>query len=306
MGMTKKWIIKTGLFGLVSLVALAKGKTSGAQTNTNSGVDDWQLGFVEPVTPVMEDLVFMHDKLLMPIITVITLLVLGLLLYVMWRFSEKRNPEPSKTTHNTLLEIIWTTVPVLILVIIAIPSFQLLYKADVTPTGAGDIPAPEMTLKIIGRQWYWSYEYPDHDDITFDSIMIPESELKPGQLRLLEVDERMIVPVNTTVRLLITSSDVLHNWAMPAFGIKTDTVPGRINETWFHVTKTGVYRGQCSELCGIGHAYMPIVVEVVPKPVFEAWVGQMQAKMPSEKDPTDMIALAKAAKQAWEARFEGE
>lgn len=282
--LNRLWTATTAaVLGLAAFAPLG----ASAQERADSFATDWQLGLQKAATPVMEDLSFLHDVVLMPIITVITLFVLGLLIYVMWRFSEKNNPEPSRTTHNTTLEIIWTAVPVLILVVIAIPSFRLLYKADTLPTGANGVPAPEMTLKVIGRQWYWSYVYPDHGDIEFDSYMIPEADLKPGQLRLLEVDNRVVVPEDTTVRVLLTASDVLHNWAVPAFGQKTDTVTGRTNESWFYVDEPGVYRGQCSELCGVGHAYMPIVVEVVTKDEFEAWVGQKQAEMRGEAPKTD-------------------
>lgn len=274
----------------VSLAAALPGAAT-AEDKPVGVATEWQLGLQAPATPVAEDLVFMHDWILMPIITIITLFVLGLLVYVIWRFSEKNNPQPSTVTHNTTLEVVWTAVPVLILVIIAIPSFRLLYKADVLPTGAGSIPAAEMTLKVIGRQWYWSYEYPDHGDIAFDSYMIAEEDLQPGQHRLLEVDERVVVPADTTIRVLMTASDVLHNWAIPAFAMKTDTVPGRTNEAWIHVDEPGVYYGQCSELCGVGHAYMPIVVEVVPKERFAAWVGEKQALMRGD-DPKTRTAAA--------------
>ncbi len=218
-----------------------------------------------------------HNMLLI-VITLITLLVLVLLLYVIFRFNAKRNPEPSRTTHNTLVEVLWTVVPVIILVGIAIPSFKLLYYLD-------RVEEADMTIKVIGRQWYWTYEYPDHGNFAFDSNMIPEDQIQPGQLRLLEVDNRIVLPVDTNVRILVTASDVLHSFAVPAFGIKKDAVPGRINETWVRVDREGVYYGQCSELCGVNHAYMPIAVEVVSKERFAEWVEKAQAEFAQVEAP---------------------
>lgn len=227
--------------------------------------EPWQTGFPAAVTPVMEKLTELHD-LLMWIITLVTLFVVGLLAYTMWRFSEKRNPVPSRTTHNTMIEMLWTVLPVIILVIIAVPSFKLLYLSDV-------VPKADITVKAIGNQWYWSYEYPDNGNFSFDSNMILDDELKPGQKRLLETDNTVVVPVNATVRLQVTASDVLHSWAMPAFGVKIDAVPGRLNETWFKATREGTYYGQCSELCGVNHGFMPIQIEVVSQAEFDTWVA---------------------------------
>jgi len=232
--------------------------------------EPWRLGLQKAATPVMEQVERFHNLLLV-IITLIVLFVLALLIYTMWRFSEKRNPVPSKTTHNTLIEVLWTAVPILILVVVAVPSFRLLYFAD-TAVDA------DMTIKAIGRQWYWTYEYPDNGDFAFDAFIVPDDEIKEGQVRLLEADNRVVVPVGVKVRLLTTSSDVIHAFAMPAFGVKIDSVPGRINETWFQVDKAGVYYGQCSELCGSGHGFMPIVIEAVPEAQFDAWVVEAQAK----------------------------
>jgi cytochrome c oxidase subunit 2 len=218
----------------------------------------WQKGFQPAVTTVMEDIAEFHDLLLV-IITLTTIFVLILLLYTMWRFSAKRNPIPSKTTHHSMLEMVWTIVPVIILVVIAVPSFKLLYKADV-------VPKADMTIKAIGNQWYWQYEYPDHGKFGFAANMIPDAELakfgKDNKIknpkRLLETDTEVVVPVNTTVRVQVTANDVLHAWAMPAFGVKIDAVPGRLNQTWFNANKEGTYYGQCSELCGVYHGFMPI------------------------------------------------
>ena len=225
----------------------------------------WQMGLQEAATPLMQSIDDLHDILLI-VITLITLFVLGLLLYVMWRFRESRNPTPTRTTHNTVVEVLWTVIPVVILVLIAIPSFKLLYYSDT-------IPKADLTVKAIGHQWYWSYEYPDHGNFTFDATILADDELKEGQPRLLEVDSRIVVPVNKVVRVQVTADDVLHAWAIPAFGVKVDGVPGRLNEVWFKAEKTGVYYGQCSELCGVNHGFMPIRVDVVPEQEFNAWIS---------------------------------
>jgi cytochrome c oxidase subunit 2 len=242
-----------------------------------------EMNFQEPATPTMERLVAFHDQLLV-IITLITLFVLGLLVYVMVRFNEKRHPVPSRTSHNTLIEVAWTVVPVLILVYIAAQSFPFLYYADRT----GE---PEMTLKATGHQWFWSYEYPDHGGVAVDANLNWDAT---GEQRLLETDNHVIVPVNTKIRLQTTADDVIHAWAMPSFGIKLDAVPGRINETWFEVLREGVFYGQCSELCGNNHAYMPIVVEAVSKEKFDAWIKQQQAKM-NGGPPTTSVAQAETS-----------
>lgn len=248
---------------------------------------NWQLNFQDAATPVAESLRSLHDGLLI-VISLITLFVMALLGYVIFRFRESRNPVPSKTAHNTLIEVVWTVVPVMILVGIAIPSFRLLYFQD-------RVENPEMTVKAIGRQWYWSYEYPDHGNFTFDSFMVKEADLKEGQLRLLEVDNQVVVPVDTNIRLYTTASDVLHSWTIPAFGIKVDAVTGRLNESWFRVTKPGTYYGQCSELCGVGHAFMPIAVKAVSKAEFEQWVAEARGKFnKADGSPPDAIQVGAA------------
>lgn len=254
----------------------------------------WQLGFQEPATPVMERIISFHNLLLV-IITIIVIFVTGLLAYVLIRFRASRNPVPSKTTHNTLIEVIWTAVPIMILVAIAVPSFRLLYFMDQVPEKtARAAGAPVMTIKATGHQWYWVYEYSKVDkagtNLRFESRLAcrgtkdketgrtdcqdfeKENGYKP--LRLLDVDFRIVVPVGAYVRLQITAADVLHSWAVPAFGIKLDGVPGRLNETWFRATKTGVFYGMCSELCGVDHGFMPIAVEVVSKEKYDAWVAR--------------------------------
>lgn len=242
----------------------------------------WQMNLQAPVTPVMAQ-IWDFWTLVLIIITLISAFVLALLIYVMWRFSAKRNPTPSKVTHNTALEVIWTAVPVLILVLISIPSFKLHYFLDVVPDSA-------LTVKAIGNQFYWSYEYPDQD-LAFDSVMLEDHELGAGQPRLLEVDSRMVVPVDTKVRVIVTAADVIHAWAVPAFGVKIDAIPGRLNETWFEAQQEGVYYGQCSELCGAGHGYMPIAVEVVSQAAFESWLETTGYRPAQEK------ALASASAQ---------
>lgn len=234
---------------------------------------DWQLGLQASGAPVMDNVHVFHNQIMMPLITAIVALVLVLLVIVMIRFNAKANPVPSKTTHNSLIEVIWTVVPVLILVIIAIPSFRLLYFERT-------IPDADLTVKTIGSQWYWSYEYPDNDDLSFDSLLLDgealeeRREIEPSTPRLLAVDNPMVVPLNKTVRLIVTANDVIHSWAIPSFGFKLDAIPGRLNEAWFKAEKEGVYYGQCSELCGQGHAYMPIEVRVVSQERYDTWVRQ--------------------------------
>lgn len=242
----------------------------------------WQMGLQPAASATMEHIAWFHNLLLV-IITAISVFVLGLLVYVMFRFNEKRNPKPSTTTHNTLVEVLWTVLPVLILLGIAVPSFKLLYFTDKTANA-------EMTLKITGHQWYWSYAYPDQGDFKFDSNMIADKDLKPGQRRLLEVDNRVVLPVGVNVRLLMTADDVIHAWRIPAFGVMKDAVPGRLHESWVRIEKEGVYYGQCSELCGVNHAYMPIVVEAVSKEKFAAWAEQAKKQFASIAAPAGQVA----------------
>ncbi len=226
----------------------------------------WQVGLQDSASPVMDHVAWFHDFLLW-IITVIAAFVLLLLVIVIVRFNARKNPIPTRTTHNTLLEIAWTVVPVFILLMIFIPSIKLLFHQL-------NIPPADLTVKATGKQWYWSYSYPDNGQFEFDSLMLKEGERKEGQPRLLAVDNEMVVPVNKTVRVITTGSDVIHSFAVPSFGIKIDAVPGRINETWFTATREGVYYGQCSELCGKDHAFMPIAVHVVSEQAFSAWVDR--------------------------------
>jgi cytochrome c oxidase subunit 2 len=228
------------------------------------------------------------NNFLLVLMTVITAFVLALLLYVMVRFNAKANPTPSKTSHNTLIEVLWTVLPIVILVVIAIPSFRLLYFQR-------EIPEADMTIKATGYQWYWGYEYPD-ENIIFDSYMIDEKDLKEGQPRLLAVDNEVYVPVNKVVKVMITANDVLHAWALPSFGVKRDAVPGRINETWFKADRTGTFYGQCSELCGIKHAFMPITVNVVSEDEYNQWLEEAKIKFAKE-EINNNIKIAKQIKE---------
>ena len=237
--------------------------------------ENWQLSFQEPATDLMSDIISFHSYILMPIITGISILVLLLLLYIAFRFNSSRNQVASTTTHNTVVEILWTVIPVVLLIIIAIPSFRLLYVSET-------IPEADLTIKAIGNQWYWSYEYPDYGDIVFDANMLNDDELSDPKLRLLETDTQIVVPVNKVVKLQITSNDVLHAWTIPAFGVKMDAVPGKLNETWFKANKEGIFYGQCSELCGPKHAFMPINVKVVSDKEFEDWIDFAKAEYASE------------------------
>lgn len=258
-----------GLFAAALITALGLG--GGSAWAALGQPVDWQLGFQDAGTPVMEDIVWFHDYLLLGIITAIALFVLVLLIIIMVRFNATRNPTPSRTTHNTLIEVLWTAIPVLILVVIAIPSFKLLFYQL-------NLPPADVTVKATGNQWFWSYTYPDNGNFEFNSILVPTDKLKPGQLRLLTVDNEMVVPVNKVVRVQTIGADVIHAFAVPSFGIKIDSVPGRLNETWFKATREGVYYGQCSELCGRDHAFMPIAVRVVSEQAFNAWVEDAKKK----------------------------
>lgn len=231
----------------------------------------WQLSFQGPASPMMEGITHMHNILLI-VITSIALIVGSLLTYVTVRYRASRNPIPSKTAHHTLLEVVWTFIPVLILGVIMIPSLNLLFQMD-KPQNA------TMTVKAIGHQWYWSYEYPEKN-LNFDSYMVEDKDLKEGQTRLLSVDNPIVVPVNTTVRILVTSQDVLHSFAVPSLGIKKDAVPGRVNETWLRIANVGNYYGQCSELCGTKHGFMPIHVKAVSQTDYESWVQENERKKP--------------------------
>jgi cytochrome c oxidase subunit II len=248
----------------------------------------WALGLQEAASPVMVDINWFHN-ILLGIITAITAFVLILLLVVMVRFNARANPNPSRTTHNAVIEVAWTILPVVILVAIAVPSFRLLFLQL-------DPPKADLTVKATGKQWYWSYNYPDNGNFEFDSILVADKELKPGQPRLLTVDNEMVVPVNKVVHVLVTGADVIHSFAVPSFGIKIDAVPGRLNDTWFKATSEGRFHGQCSELCGKDHAFMPITVRVVNDAEFTAWVAQEKKNAGLDRASPTTVAAAGATR----------
>lgn len=247
---------------------------------------DWQLGFQGSVTPIMDQINEFHNLLLI-IITVITLFVMALLLYVIVRFNAKANPVPSKTTHSTSLEFAWTVVPILILLVISVPSWRLL-------NAQYSFPKADVTIKAIGNQWNWDYEYSDHEDISFTASMKEDNELEAGEPRLLSTDNVVVVPVNKVVHMLLTAdpAGVIHNWAMPSFGVKADAVPGRVTRTWFKARKTGMYYGQCSELCGKDHAFMPIQVKVVTAKEYEKWLQWAKEEYASNDSINDGVKFA--------------
>ena len=230
----------------------------------------WQYGFQDPATPVMQGIIDLHHDIMFFLVFIIVF-VMWMMFRTLYHFHVSRNPMPEKIVHGTVIEVVWTVMPSLILVFIAIPSFALLYSMD-------EVVDPAVTLKAVGRQWYWTYEYSDYanaDDemLIFDSYMIADDDLESGQLRLLEVDNRVVLPVNTHVRVIITASDVLHSWAVPALGVKCDAVPGRLNQTSLYIQREGVFYGQCSELCGVNHGFMPIVVEAVDLDTYLSWIA---------------------------------
>ena len=249
---------------------------------------DWEVDFQTALSPSMERIVD-FNLMVTIIIVIITAFVFGLMAWIVIRYNKKRNPTPSTTSHNTMLEVAWTVVPVIILLIIAVPSFRLLYFTD-------RVEDADMTLKAIGHQWYWSYEYPDHGDFTFDALMLEDDELEEGQPRLLATDEAVVLPVGAKIRLLTTADDVIHSWAIPALGVKMDSVPGRVNETWFQINREGTYYGQCSELCGTLHGFMPIMIEAVSQEDFDAWVVEAQEEFAAaDNTSTELAALDASA-----------
>jgi cytochrome c oxidase subunit II len=258
-----------GILGVVSALA-GLGVASSAQAQPIVGVPhEWQMDFPPAYTPLMEKVESLHDLLLV-IISLICIFVAALLLYAVWRFHASRNPVPTTTTHNTFIEIAWTVLPILILVFIAIPSFRLLYYGDKATDAA-------FTVKVTGHQWFWSYDYPDQGNFTVESRILAEADRvkqKPEVPRLLAVDEEMVIPKGTTIRIIGTAADSMHGWTVPGFGIKKTVIPGRLNEGWINVRDEGYYFGQCSQICGQNHSFMPIAIRVVSKPEFDKWVEQ--------------------------------
>ena len=274
----KIYLLTTMLTFLFPVLSNANEDGLGVATN-------WGIDLQNPISEVAKDVYDMHFFVFI-VMTLITLFVLALLIWVCYRYSEKNNKNPSKTVHNTLVEILWTALPVLILVVIAVPSFKLLYKQDV-------IPEPDLTIKAIGYQWYWGYEYPDHGNFSYEAFMLQgEDEVEDGRpfKRMLTTDTIVVVPVNKIVRVQVTAADVLHSWAVPAFSVKTDAVPGRLNETWFKAEKTGIYYGMCSELCGVNHQSMPIEIHVVTENEFTKWVAESQKKYASNSEKIELSA----------------
>jgi len=285
MKMSKGQIGRRMLGLAVAGMALVAGGTAFAELGQPA---PWEWTLQESATPVMDYIIWFHNWLV-GTITVITLFVLVLLIMVVVKFNAKANPIPSKTTHNTLIEVAWTLIPVLILVAIAVPSFRLLFLEL-------DVPKADLTIKATGKQWYWTYTYPDNGKFEFDSLLAcDESRTKCTAPRLLSVDNEVVVPVNKVIRVQTTGADVIHSFAVPAFGIKIDAIPGRLNETWFTATKTGMYYGQCSELCGKDHAYMPIAVRVVEDKDFVAWIEAAKKKYAAARDNTYASAAESAA-----------
>ncbi|QXM25768.1 cytochrome c oxidase subunit II [Elioraea tepida] len=269
------------LAGLAAMV-LAVGAADASTTEVGAPVP-WGMGMQASASPVKDRIHSLHNFLLV-IITLITIFVLALLTYVVVRFRAQRNPVPSRTAHNTTLEVIWTVVPVLILVAIGVPSFRLLYFMD-------RAKEPDMTLKVTAFQWAWEYEYPDHDGIKFESYMIPTEELRPGQLRLLDVDNEVVVPAGKDIRVLVTSRDVIHSLFVPALGVQKYGIPGRTLETWFRADRPGVYYGQCNQICGVNHAFMPVVIRAVPEAEFTAWVKEAKRRFANDNTrPLPLVA----------------
>jgi len=268
---------------VVTSVTLFGGGAALAAEPVTGQPHPWQLGLQAGATPVMDDIIWFHDFLLW-VIAAIVVFVLTLLVIVVLKFNARSNPVPSRTTHNTTIEVAWTVVPVLILVAIAVPSFRLLFYQLNTPQA-------DLTVKATGKQWFWSYSYPD-SKFEFDSLMVADKDLKPDQPRLLTVDNEMVVPVNKVVRVLTTGADVIHSWAVPSFGVKIDAVPGRVNETWFKAEREGTYYGQCSQLCGRDHAFMPIVVHVVSDKDYTAWLDGAKKKYATDDTRPTAVAAA--------------
>lgn len=290
--------VERGLAAIAAAVTALFAPALWAADGTKAGPQPWQLGLQPSASPTMDKITSFHDWLLI-IITVISVFVLALLIYVAYRFRESKNPTPSTTTHNSVLEVLWTAIPIVILVGISIPSFKLLYFAD-------RVEKADMTLKVIGNQWNWTYQYPDHGNFEFTANILQGEDLKKAQaaaksknarpvLRQLSTDNPVVLPVGKKIRLLLTATDVLHAWAISPLGVRLDTVPGRLNETWVEIKKPGTYFGYCSELCGTGHAYMPIEVQAVSVKEFNAWVAGAKKKFAKADMP--QIPVAKDAKE---------
>jgi cytochrome c oxidase subunit 2 len=272
------------------LAAFSMLMTASASVALAQAPEPWELGLQHAAGPLQQRIIDLHTLVLV-IITLVTLLVAVLLLVAVARFHTKRHPVPNATSHNTVLEIAWTVLPVLILMIIVIPSFRLIYYEDRTHD-------PDLTVKVTGHQWYWEYTYPDNNKIDFNSTLIPDDQLKPGQLRLLEVDNQLVVPVGKNIRVLTTSGDVIHSFFIPSVGIQRYAIPGRVIETWMRIDQPGVYYGQCNQICGTNHSRMPISVRALPEQEFQAWLTEAKTKFsdatPASEQPRLIAAAAGA------------
>jgi cytochrome c oxidase subunit II len=268
-----KWLCTIAAGGFLSLSLIPYGLAQGVVGKPQP----WEMGMQRSFSPIKDRIIDLHDLVLV-IITVITLFVAALLVWVMVRYNSQRNPAPSQTSHNTVLEIAWTVVPVLILVIIAIPSFRLIYYQDRTPD-------PDMTIKVTGHQWYWEYTYPDQGNVDVESHYIADEDLKPGQLRLLDVDSQMVIPVGKKIRILTNSTDVIHSFFIPSFGVQRYAIPGRTIETWLEATEAGTFYGECNQICGQNHSRMPIAVRAVPENEFNAWIEQAKKSASAARLP---------------------
>ncbi|MBI1182345.1 MAG: cytochrome c oxidase subunit II [Alphaproteobacteria bacterium] len=296
--MSKAKTLAAALSSLPLILLVAPGAAYAQMVNHMP--HDWQMGFQVAATDITHETFWFHDDVLMPIVIAIALLVTVLMIYAMIRFRAKANPVPTRTTHNTALEVIWTVVPTIIVAIIGIISVRLVYFQDAPPADlaaySGVAPEPnEVVLKVTGNRWFWEYEYPE-EGVSFASILVEDADLKPGQPRLLTVDNPVVIPVNTVIRLQVTANpqDVIHSWTIPSFGVKVDAIPGRLNERWFRVLPgmEGRYHGQCSELCGMRHAFMPIEVDVVSVPEYKAWLAKQKGEADASPSPkTTTVAL---------------
>jgi cytochrome c oxidase subunit 2 len=274
--------VRAGLAALLAALASPM-----AQAQIFGGPTSGGVGFLPANTDVADGMFWFHNSILLPVITGISLLVLALIVYIVWRFNETANPVPSRRTHNGLLEIAWTIAPALILVIIAVPSFRLLSQQLI-------IPAPDLTLKVTASQWHWNYGYPKSvGGFSFDSLYVEEKDLKPGQPNIITADHEMVVPVGKVVELDVVSQDVIHSFSIPSFGVKIDAIPGRLNKSWFKAEHEGMFYGQCSNICGIDHAFMPINVRVLSEPDYEAWLAQAKKQF-ADSDQVDVAVAPRA------------
>jgi cytochrome c oxidase subunit II len=272
-----------------ALTAAALLASGGAALAGMGQPSPWELDLQGSATPVMQEIAGFNDFLLW-VITAITVFVTALLLIIIVRFNARAHPVPSRSTHNTMLEVVWTIVPVIILAIIAVPSFRLLFYQL-------DVPKPDLTVMATGKQWFWTYSYPKNGNFEFDSLMVADKDLKPGQPRLLAVDNDMVVPVNKVIEVLVTGADVIHSFNVPSFGIRIDAIPGRMNDTWFKATRKGIFYGECSELCGKDHAFMPIAVRVVSESDFQKWLAGAKKQFSAERASPNLYALAGVPKR---------